>query len=89
MKRKPKMSCILFDGTEDDASYIFSFVLSIVDAHLKSPYRTCAYGKLLADLLKPRISAGDSRQREGSQVLSGVIITNGFICIIIRGKYVT
>lgn len=85
------MSCISFDGTEDDASCIFSFVLSIVDAHLKSPYRTCAcvYGKLLTDLLKPRISAGDSRQREGSQVLSGVIITNGFICIIIRGKYVT
>jgi len=50
---------------------------------------TNVYGKLIADLLKPRISAGDSRRRGSSQVLSGVIITNGFICIIIRGKYVT
>lgn len=46
--------------------------------------------KLAVDLPKPRILVGDRGDHgEGDRVLGGVIITNGFICIIIRGKYVT
>lgn len=64
----------------------------ILDIILYNVQRVPCARKLVVDLLKPRIPVGDSRrtwQGGGNQVLSGVIITNGFICIIIRGKYVT